>query len=268
MPNMEDIVGNTVGDSASSIEDNPPIGDPSIGYYHGISNGMGHGHRDSHVYRGPLVTVEGSHTERVEPDTASISVSVTAKDDITPAAASRKASKIHASLLKRTVDAHDGLIIERSRFSVSPIMIYHRNLPPTHAGYQATFDVTFVTEKLAQVAHYLSDILKEPSTGIEVGGVRFSLRKPEVVQDIALGKASGRAVAKARVMMVGMGVTNRKFNVLEIKESGVSRYRPRFMSARSIHQESARSAAPAVMKLDPGIIAITSTVTLTVELPM
>jgi uncharacterized protein YggE len=191
-----------------------------------------------------LISVSGSASTSVIPDTASISLGV-----ITQAATAKEASDKNAASMNAVIGALKNLGVQdkdiRTSFlSVQPVYNYSRDVP-TIVGYSASNNVEITTMMLDK----LGDILdNSTSAGAnQVGGISFVIsdEKQSQVRDGLLGDAVKDAQGKADKLAESLGV-----RIAGVKTASISEVFPQplpFVSA--ISEKAATPIQPGETKV-------------------
>lgn len=222
------------------------------------------GHMDDKPEKNKI-TATGEHTVRSAPDTVSITFTVTAQYNEARDTEGAVRSKYDAAIKKRVMENYPQLVVERTSYSIQPVMEYPKDQKPRRVGFRATQSITFSTQELGIAGRVVQD-----ATGIDeseadeggatllVEGVDFYLKDDDAAEMEALKMATKKARAKIEAMAAAAGVST--WTISRIDEDGYSR-------PRSIHYESSRalSAAPRsgdepTMTLTPGVIETRKTV--------
>lgn len=229
------------------------------------------GHMDSNKPEKNKITAMGEHTVRSDPDTVTIAFTVTAQYLEAGDTEGAVRSKYKEVIKKRVIEKYPQLVVERTSFSVQPVMEYIKNQRPRRIGFKATQSITFSTQDLGIAGRVIQDATQddteedpkfnprnEGDAVVLVDGVDFSLKDDDAAEMEALRMATKKARAKIEAMAAAAGVSS--WTISRIDEDGYS-------GSRSIHYESSRalSAVPrsqseTTMTLSPGVIETKKTV--------
>jgi len=202
------------------------------------------------------VMVTGNAIVQVQPDTATITISVVTQARAALDAQQQNANKSDAVVraLKSAVGA--GAEIKTSGYSLQPQRVYKENQPPTISGYEARNSATVVLADLTKVGAVI-DAASQAGAN-DVSGISFTLRKDRPAHDQALAEATREAMSKAQVIARALG--GRVVRIVEVQEEGFQPPRPGYAEAGLMRAQAAASTPVEVGTLD-----ITSRVQLVAE---
>jgi len=202
------------------------------------------------------VLVTGDSIVQVQPDTASLTVSVVSQARRALEAQQDNANKSDAVVRTLKSAAGAGAEVKTSGYSLQPIRVYKEGQPPTITGYEARNSVTVILSDLSKVGP-LIDATGQAGAN-DVNGISFTLRKDRPARDQALAEATREAVSKARVIAQALG--GRIVRIVEVQEEGVDRPRPVYQAEFGDTRTTA-TATP----IEVGMLDITSRVQLIAE---
>jgi len=205
--------------------------------------------------RSSELSVVGEGKIEAIPDTATITVGITATNIATVAEAQARINEINnkiiASMKEINVPKAD---IKTSNYSIYPS--YSNDSQPKIAGYSGNVSVTIKTTQTEKV----SDIVTRAtaSGANEVHGIDFSIDNPDKLREQAREEAIKNAKEQAQKLAKQLGIKLGKItNIIEADQGGIIPY-----YQKSIASEGLGGGGPQV---EPGSQTITSTVTLFFE---
>jgi uncharacterized protein YggE len=202
------------------------------------------------------VLVTGDSIVQVQPDTASLTVSVVSQARRALEAQQDNANKSDAVVRTLKTAAGAGAEVKTSGYSLQPIRVYKEGQPPTITGYEARNSVTVILSDLTKIGPLIDATAQAGAN--DVNGISFTLRKDRPARDQALAEATREAVSKARVIAQALG--GRIVRIVEVQEEGVERPRPVYQAEYG----ATRTAATAT-PIEVGMLDITSRVQLIAE---
>lgn len=212
----------------------------------------------------PMVVASGEHRIKVAPDQAWVTVSLATRDSKAPEARRLGAAAMTTvtAELRKTGLAADA--IQTVGFSLHPEYEYV-NQRQRMKGFILSNQVQVRIDDVSKVADVLDSVgaLSLPaSSNVTIGGLRFDLKNRTNVEREALKGAVEDAMARAKSMAAGAGLTLGRTLRIEEATNQVVPMRPEpYMMARS---DAAN--APVQTPIEPGDIEIRSQVTLTIEI--
>jgi uncharacterized protein YggE len=228
----------------------------------GNAGAAGHHHDDDKEdkIQPGVMSITGNATLDVAPDTADISMSLTA-DGARPkqAVASLRArqEEMVRALMALGIESAN---IKISQLGLSPLYFYPENAPPRIRGYQATLTVTASTRKFDLIGEIM-----EAGAGAGVSSMATSFRSsdlPELkkkVRDMAIAAAR----EKAEQMAHGFGVKVARVTLLNEAASGNAWYfDPAFANMAGAEASAVRDR----ISLSPELQPLALTVTVSYEL--
>ncbi|HYW74253.1 MAG TPA: SIMPL domain-containing protein [Pyrinomonadaceae bacterium] len=210
------------------------------------------------------VTVAGEATSRVEPDTATLTISV-----ITQSAQALNAQQENARKSKAVSDAVKALApsaeIKTSDYTLQPQYDYRDNKLPKITGYNARNSVIVAMTDLQNVGAVIDAASKAGANSID--GIAFTLKQTSPARGQALADATQQAMNKANSIAQALG--GRVARVVEENEastvngSGYNQY----LYDRNGNMNSARASASALATpVEGGPLNIKANVQLIVEI--
>lgn len=166
----------------------------------------------------PTVSVSGEGTVSVKPDRATVSVGAWHQADTAIEAQSRVNEIIDKATEEiRKVEA-EGMVVQTSGLSLSPVYDYQRNEEPKITGYRASIMLTVRIDDIDKTGTVIDAAMK---TGVnQMHGVSFSLKDDSGARRDALRKAVQDARQKAEAIADALDRPIR--DLLEVSEQGVS----------------------------------------------
>jgi uncharacterized protein len=198
------------------------------------------------------VQASGSVTVDVTPDQATFTIGVT-----TQGATAQEASSLNASQTATMIAALNGAVgskgkVQTISYSVSPRYVASGG-QSTISGYTANNTVQVTTTDLPRLGVIID--AGTQAGGTNIGGVSFSVEKPEPYIQQALALAAKQALAHAAAIASGVGA--RTGNVISAQEgSSVVPYRTDTLSG----------AASGVTPIQIGSVGVSAYVTVSVQL--
>jgi hypothetical protein len=213
-----------------------------------------HEHPDEDKIQPGVMTISGTATLDVAPDTADVSMTLNA-DAARPKAAvvalrARQEQMVRA-LMALGIESSD---IKISTIGLQPVHAYSDNAPPRVRGYQATLTVTASTRKF----DLIGDIM-EAGAGAGVSASSTSFRSsdlPELkkkVRDMAIAAAR----EKAEQMATGFGVKVARINLLNEAAAGNAWYfDPAYANAAAAEGAAIRDRISLSPQLQPLVLTV------------
>ncbi len=205
-----------------------------------------------------LVTVSGDARISVDPDTATVTISVVTQNPSAVEAQQSNAARTTAVLSAVKSAAGPGSEIKTSGYSLIPQRVYTQNEPPTITGYEARNGVIVTMNDLTRVGPVIDAASKAGANNIE--GVSFSLREDRDARGRALAESTRAAMAKANILAQTLG--GRIARIVSISEGGTTP-RPVIYA-----QQESFARASVETPIEPGTLDLTSFVQLTAEIEM
>jgi uncharacterized protein YggE len=199
----------------------------------------------------PSIRVAGTGEVAGAPDTAHLSAGVT-----TQAATAAEAVRANSTEMQRVLTALEGAGIPKqdvqtSGFSIFPVFADHMEprAEPRIVGYRASNQVSVRVAGVEKVGGVLDQLVAAGAN--EVGGVSFSIGKPDPLLDDARKRALADARRKAEVYAASAGV--RLGRLLSIEEIGGGGPGP--MPYARMEASAAPPIAPGQVELSITVIA-------------
>ncbi len=205
-----------------------------------------------------LVTVSGDARISVQPDTATVTISVVTQNPSAVEAQQSNAARTTAVLSAVKSAAGTGAEIKTSGYSLIPQRVYKQNEPPTITGYEARNSVTVTMNDLTRVGPVIDAASRAGANNIE--GVSFSLREDREARGRALAESTRAAMAKANILAQTLG--GRIVRIVSVNEGGTTP-RPVIYA-----QQDSFARAAVETPIEPGNLDITAFVQLTAEIEM
>jgi len=205
-----------------------------------------------------VIRVTGEATVTVKPDQAEIRLGVVTQAETGQAAAAGNAKKLDAVLagLRKAMGA--AAEIKTISYSLSPDYRYPKEGgQPSIAGYTANNVVRVRTAELDRVGEVID--IATRSGANSVNALRFTLKDEQAASSQALREAAIEARSKADALASALKVKIAR--VLQVEESGQP-VRPMLLEAASFRGGAAAAPTP----VEPGMIEVRASVTLTVEI--
>lgn len=204
------------------------------------------------------ITVTGESVVMVEPDRAEIDIGVVSEARTALEAGTENAAKLSEIIaeVKKSLMGRGG--VKTIGYSVDPLYRYPRQSGKAQiTGYRATNIVRVTTDDLKGVGKLI-----DAATGSGANQIHrlvFTLRDDQDTQELALRQATRKAKAKAQAIADALGLKiARVFSVTQNDRIP----RPLMVEARAGVAPSAAAPTP----VEPGIIEVRASVTLTAEL--
>jgi uncharacterized protein YggE len=207
------------------------------------------------IRRATVVTY-GDATVTANPDQVKVSVGVTTKAPTAQDAAAQNAVNVTAVIaaLQKILGANAD--IKTISYSVSPGYTYPPNGTPVLNGYTASNTVDVTSSDIAGIGKVMDAATNAGATTVQ--SLRFSVKDETPLKAQALRQATLNARSKAD--SIALGVSLRVGNVLSVQEG----YNSQIVTVRTL-SPSAGAAAPTT-PVEPGLVQVTASVTLEMEL--
>ncbi len=211
------------------------------------------------VKRVTLVTVTGDSRLSVQPDTATVTISVVTQDSSAVGAQQANAARTAAVLAAVKGVAGAGAEIKTGGYLLVPQRVYKQNEPPAITGYEARNSINVTMNDLSRVGPVIDASAKVGANNIE--GVNFTLRQDREARGQALAESTRVAMAKANTLAQTLG--GRVVRIVSVNEAGTT---PRPLPYAQ--QDSFARTAAVETPIAPGTLDITALVQLTAEIEM
>ncbi len=201
----------------------------------------------------PTLTVYGEGSAEAVPDTATITLGVTAQAADAADAMAQTSATAAAILERLTALGVAERDVQTSDLSLNPVWSIRPSddqLPPKIEAFEASNRVTVRVQDLASLGDVLGAVLEDGAN--RLGGLSFGLKDPEPIMNEARRDAVADAVARAGVYAEAAGVTLGP--ILSIQEGSMSAPRPEMMM--SMRDSSAS------MPIATGETTVSATVTM------
>jgi uncharacterized protein len=220
----------------------------------GNAGAASHKHDDEDKIQPGVMSITGTATLDVAPDTADITMSITA-DGARP----KNAMTALRARQDALIAALMGLGLEKAQIKLSqmtlqPLFFYPENAPPRIRGYQATLQVTASTRKF----DLIGDIMEAGATaGVSTMATSFrSSDLPELkkkVRDMAIAAARD----KAEQMAKGFGLKVARINLVNEATAGNGWYfDPTYVNVSAAESASVRERISLSPELQPLILTV------------
>jgi uncharacterized protein len=204
------------------------------------------------------VSVTGDAIVRVQPDTATLTISVVTQARNALDAQQQNANKTDAVIKALRSAVGTGSEIKTSGYSLQPQRVYKENQPPSIVGYEARNSVTVTMSDLTKVGAVI-DAASQAGAN-DVAGIAFTLRQDRPARDQALTDATKEALSKAQVMAQALG--GRLVRIVEVQEEGFERPRPIYQEYAQMRVGNTAASTP----VEVGTLDISSRVQLVAEI--
>ncbi len=175
------------------------------------------------------VSVSATGMVKAQPNLAQISTGVVSQGETARDALDQNSDqmrKVVAALKEKGIDPKD---IQTTDFSVHPRYQHNKDgAPPVIVGYRVVNSVRIMVRDITKLGAILDKVVGMGAN--EIGGIEFSIDKPEALQDEARRRAMAAALAKAKLYAEAAGAKVGK--VLTITEDVVTQP-PRPVFARA-----------------------------------
>ncbi len=193
-------------------------------------------------------------TVNATPDQARMNVAVVSQAATAEQAASENATKTDQVLAALRAALEQGAEVKTVGYTLSPNYVYPREGgEPKVTGYTATNTVLVKTGDLKKVGAVIDAAIRAGANQIQ--SLQFTLKDDTAVQAAALKEAARLARGRADAIASGLGVT--VTGVLNAEEGGAT-VRPIMYDASSLRTAEAQTP------IEPGMVEVRATVTLTV----
>lgn len=166
----------------------------------------------------PTVSLSGKGTVSVKPDRATVSVGAWHQAETAIEAQSRVNEIIEEATKEIRKVKAEGMLIQTSGLSLSPVYNYQRDKEPKIIGYRASIMLTVRIDDIDKTGAVIDAAME---TGVnQMHGVSFSLKDDSGARREALKKAvqDGRQKAEAIADALGRPIQD----LIEVSEQGVS----------------------------------------------
>lgn len=203
------------------------------------------------------IQVTGQATVSETPDRVYIDIGVTTRARKSEAAASRNARQLSAVIGAVRRAAGPGALLTTAEYSISPDYNYPPHGAPVIVGYTAINVVRVRLDDLQKIGAVLDAATRQGSNTIR--DIRFAVRNEQAPRAEALRRAAVSARQDAQALASALGLT--VVRVLRVGEQTPA------VTPRPIFMQASRfAAAPApATRIEAGAIAVSATVSLTVE---
>jgi uncharacterized protein len=208
--------------------------------------------------RPATIEVTGQARVSAAPDRVYIDIGVTTQARRSEAAATQNATRLAAVIAAVKRAAGAGAQLTTVQYSISPQYRYPPHGAPSIVEYTASNVVQVRLDDLRKIAAVLDTATQEGSNNVQ--DIRFALRDEQVPRTEALRKAAQSARQDAQALADALGL--RIVRVLAVTEQSPEMVAPPvYMQAQRLSLAAAAPATP----VEAGTLAISATVTLTVE---
>ena len=206
--------------------------------------------------RRPVVVAYGTATSTANPDQVKVSVGVTTK-----AATAQDAAGQNATIVTAVIAAVQKILgpkadIKTISYSVSPNYTYPPNSVAVLNGYTASNTLDVTSDDIAGIGKVIDAATAAGANNIQ--SLRFSVKDDTSLRTKALMNATANARIKADSMATGVGL--RLGGVVSIQEG----YASPLADARLLTPTA--SASTPTTPVEPGLVQVTASVTLELEL--
>lgn len=182
-----------------------------------------------------IITMSGHGEARAIPDTATLSVGVSAQAPTAAAALSANTARMQAvmaALKKQGIPDKD---IQTSNFSISPQYANGNGQAPRVTGYQANNQVEVRLEDVSKLGVTLDALVTAGAN--QMNGVNFSIRNDSALLAQARAAAVAEARMKAETFAKAAGVS--LGSIISIGETGNEGPRPMYAAAPMMVRDKA-----------------------------
>lgn len=207
-----------------------------------------------------ILRVDGHGEVKVNPDVASLSISVETNAAEARTAARENAEKMDKVLarLKTQISGKDN--ISTSSFHIIPIYEYDESRKKsTLTGYRVTNKILIETENIRNIGKLIDSAIQAGANRLD--SLRFSTDKKDLYRKQALEKAVIDAKETAGIVARAAGVSI--VRVIEISPSYQMPF-PIYRDARETRKMAVAQAAPT--QIEPGELTISSSVNMVFEI--
>ncbi len=207
------------------------------------------------IRRATVVTY-GDATVTANPDQVKVSVGVTTKAATAQDAAGQNATIVTAVIaaLQKILGANAD--IKTIGYSVSPSYTYPPGGAAVLAGYTASNTLDVTSSDIAGIGKVIDAATNAGANNVQ--SLRFSVKDETPLKAQALRQATLNARSKAD--SIALGVSLRIGNVLSVQEG----YNSQIVTARTLAPTA--GAATPTTPVEPGLVQVTASVTLELEL--
>jgi uncharacterized protein len=206
--------------------------------------------------RRAVVVSYGDATITANPDQVKVSVGVTTRANTAQDAAAQNASSVTALITALQQALGTKGDIKTIGYSVSPNYTYPPNATPVLNGYTASNTLDVTSSDIANIGKVIDAATTAGANSVQ--SLRFSVKDELPLRSQALRQATLNARTKADA--IAIGVSLRVGSVVSVQEG----YTSQIVQPRSL-AGTAPAAAPTT-PVEPGLVQITASVTLELEL--
>jgi len=207
--------------------------------------------------RQPSVRVTGEVTVTAAPDQAQIDIGVVTQGQTAQAAATENAQQLDKVLAQLRKTLRPAANIKTTSYSLNPNYRYPKEGgKPTITGYTVANTVQAKTQKLSEVGKLIDLAMQSGANNIQ--RLLFTLQDELALKSKALGDAAINAKAHAEALAAALGLKI-------VRMRSVAEGEPVVVRPVSNVMMAARAEYGAPTPVEPGIIDVRATVTLTVE---
>ncbi len=206
--------------------------------------------------RATIVTY-GDATLSVDPDQVKVSVGVTTRAVTAQDAAGQNATTVTAVIAAVQQAVGSKGTIKTTSYSVSPVYIYPQNTNPVLTGYTVSNTLDVTSSDIAGIGKVIDAATNAGANN--VASLRFSVKDETPVRAKALQQATINARSKAE--SIALGVNLRVGNLISVQEG----YNSQIVTVRAPTTTAGVASAPTT-PVDPGLVQVTASVTLELEL--
>ena len=204
----------------------------------------------------PSIRTTGEAIVTAAPDRARIDVGVVSQASESQAAVTQNAQKLEATLTRLRTLLGAGADIKTVSYTLSPNYRYPQGGgEPTITGYTATNIVRITVDDLTLVGKVIDTATQAGANRIQQ--LQFTVKDEKPLEAQALRQAAVNARQKSEALAAALGV--RMGRILTVTESS-----PVVIPVRDV--AFARAETAAATPIEPGMIEVRATVTLTVEI--
>ena len=203
----------------------------------------------------PSLRVTASATVTTAPDRVEIDIGVTTQARSSKEAASQNAERIDLVIAEVRREAGAAATVETVHYSVRPDYRQPENRKPEISGYTVANVVRVTLDDLAKAGDIIDAATRSGAN--EIRRLQFGLKDPQAIQAQALRAAAANARSQADALAAALGV--KVVRILSAADAG-SPVRP--MADVMFAARAEALATP----VEPGMIEVSATVTLTVEI--
>lgn len=197
----------------------------------------------------------GSASVSLKPDQMLVNIGVTTQAATAQEAAEQNATQMTTVLNQIRAVLGPGADIKTVGYSVAPVYRYPQGAPPVLTGFSASNTVEVASADMASIVRVIDTSAQAGATTIQ--GLRFGVKDSEGARMQALGAAAKQAMAHAQAIAGGLGA--KIGTVITAQEGSVITPTP---GARDV----TGAATPTPTPVETGLVQVTATVSLDVEL--